>query len=394
MTKDNSNIKSIVAIVAVVAIAYMFFGTGEQSPSAPATIEIKQPGQSGQNIAPASVVVQAASTPITPSTGTINFRLSSSTGGTPSGTSSNLLLLSDIYAVKTNGQFDEDATRFKIMKEIADKGVTSLKYFTGTSKTLTHSSGIWSDTITGVPSKNGIAFSYYDNTPYDLENRSYSKMFTLSKYNSPTGEWFATLNDGGDRWTLNNYGYYNWTDTTQTVKANYTIGDGGTAASNKVITWQTLANVQGEECVDCAVFVMAPDNYTSKFHDLTITARSIKSGSESSVKFTNLPLASIAPDTLSITSQILPSRPSASDNLRFVGYIPSNFDTLRTSSDANQLTWTLTTDTYGSDVTATFYIVQNARALGTTNGAFKSIIGWPVQYSDVAATSTGFNVAP
>lgn len=395
MTKDNSW-KTIVAIVAIVAVAALIFGTDDvQTPSAPATIGIKQPGQSGQNVAPASVVVQAAATPITPSTGTINFRLSSSLGTTPTGTSSNLLLLDKSYAVTTNGKFDEEATRFKIMKEIADTSVTSLLYYTGTAKTLTHSSGIWSDTITGVPGDSGIAYSYYDTTPtVGVDNRSYSKMFTLSKFNSPTGEWFATLNDGRDRWTLNNYADYNWTDTTQTIKVNYTLGDGGTAASNQVATWQTIAAVQGEELSDGAIFVMAPDNFTSKFKDLTITARAIKSGSTSSVKFTNLPLASIAPDTLSITSQGLPSRPSANDNLRFVGYIPREFNTLRTSSDKNQLTWTMTTDTYGSDVTVTFYIVQNAHAFGTTNGALNLNVGFPVQFSNTAATNTGFNVAP
>lgn len=397
MAKQDSTIIKIVAIVAMVGIVYMLFGTGGQTPSAPATIEIKQPGQAAQ---PATVVVQPASTPVTPSTGTINFRLSSSMGTTPSGTSSNLLLLDKSYAVMTNGVYDESATRFKIMKEIADKSVTALLYYTGTAKTITHSSGIWTDTITGVPGDSGIAFSYYDTTPAYGDNSSHAKMFTLSKFNSPTGEWFATLNDGKDRWSLYNYGRYNYTDTTQTTKVNYTIGDSGTAASNQVATWQTMSTIQGDECVDCAIFVMCPDNYTSKFKDLTITARAIKSGSTSSVKFTSLPLASIAPDMLSITSQVLPSRPSANDNLRFVGYIPSNFDTLRTSSDKNQLTWTLTTDTYGADVTVTFYIVQNAHALSTSNGAFYvSTVnpdtltdGFPVQLSNGA--STGFNTAP
>lgn len=393
MTKEMDNIVKIIAIVAVLGFAIWLFGDdGGQSSTAPATIEIKQPGQAAQ---PASIVVQAASTPITPSTGTINFRLSSSMGTTPSGTSSNLLLLDKSYAVMKDGKFDEELTRYKILKAIADTSVTSLKYFTGTAKTLTHSSGVWSDTITGVPGDSGIAFSYYDTTPtVGTDNSSYAKMFTLSRFNSPTGEWFATLNDGRDRWTLNNYADYNWTDTTQTIKINYTLGDGGTAASNQVITWQTISNAQGEECVDCAVFVMAPDNYTSKFKDLTITARAIKSGSTSSEKYTLLRLASISQDNIPITSGTLPSRPDANNNLYFIGYIPSNFDTLRTSSDKNQLTWTLTTDTYGADVSITFYILQNAHALGTTNGAFDLTVGFPVQFSNVAATSTGFNVAP
>lgn len=386
-SQDKMLIK-IVAIVAVFGIAYMLFGGGGQTSTTP-TFEIKQPGQAAQ---PATVVVQAAATPAVSSTGTLNFRLSSSTGATPTGTSSNMLLLEKSYAVMSNGVYDEQATRFKIMKDIQDNGVSSLKYYTGTPKTLTHSSGIWSDTITGKAGDAGIVFTYYDTTPYDMENSSYAKMFTLSKYNSPTGEWFATLNDGRDRWSLYNYGYYNWTDTTQTVKLNYTIGDSASAAANQVATWQTIATTEGQECVDCAIFLMAPDNYTSKFKDLTITARAIKSGTISSVKFTNLPLASIAPDTLSITSQVLPSRPSANDNLRFVGYIPDNFQTLRTSNDKNQLTWTLTSDTYGADVSVTFYVVQNAHALGTSNGAFQSILGFPVQFSNGA--TTGFNVAP
>ncbi len=396
MAKQDNTIKTVVALVAVVAVAYILFGTGVQTPAAPATIEIKQPG--GQ-AAPATVVVQPASTPITPSTGTINFRLSSSMGTTPSGTSSNLLLLDKSYAIFTNGKFDELATKYKIMKQIADTSVTSLKYFTGTANTLTHSSGIWSDTITGVPGDSGIAYSYYDTGPAYGENNTYAKMFTLSKYNAPTGEWFATMNDGKDRWSLYNYARYNFTDTTQAAKFNYTYGDGGSADSNQVITWQTLAVTQGDECVDCAIFVMAPDNFTSKFKDLTLTARATKDGGQSSVKFTNLPLASIAPDTLSIVSNVLPSRPSANDNLRFVGYIPSNFDTLRTSSDKNQVTWSLTTDTYGTPVQLQWYIVQNAHALGTTTGAFYTTIITPARISETGftvtlgtGTTTGFNV--
>lgn len=387
----------IVAIVAVVGITYMLFGGGggQQAP----TLEIKQPGQIGSQ--PATVVVQPAATPITASTGTINFRLSSSMGTTPSGTSSNLLLLDKSYAIMMNGVYDEQATKYKIMKEIADSSVTSLKYYTGTANTLTHSSGIWTDTITGKPGDSGIAFTYQDTGPAMTENQSYAKMFTLAKYNSPTGEWFATLNDGSDRWALYNHASYNVTDTTQTAKYNYTLGDSGTAAANQVITWQTLSTKQGDECVDCAIFLMAPDNYTSKFKDLTITARAIKSGTTSSVKFTNLPLASIAPDTLSVTSQVLPSRPSANDNLRFIGYIPSNFNTLRTSSDKNQLTWTLTTDTYGASgpVQVSFYIVQNAHALDTTTGAFYTTITNPARLSESGfpvtlgtGASTGFNV--
>lgn len=379
------NIVKIIAIVAVFGFAIYLFGDGGQSPSAPATIEIKQPGQPAQQVAPATVVVQPASTPITPSTGTINFRLASSMGTTPSGTSSNLLLLDKSYAVMTNGKYDELATKYKIMKQIADTSVTSLKYFTGTAKTLTHSSGIWSDTITGVPGDQGIAYSYYDTAPAYSDNNSYAKMFTLSKFNAPTGEWFATLNDGKDRWSLYNYGRYNFTDTNQANKYNYTYGDGGSADSNVVITWQTMATTQGDECVDCAIFLMAPDNYTAYFKDLTISARATKGEGASSVKFTNLPLASIAPDTLSIVSNALPSRPSANDNLRFVGYIPTNFDTLRTSSDKNQLTWTLTTDTYGASgpVQVSFFIVQNAHALGTTTGAFYTTLRNPQRIGDI-----------
>lgn len=397
---NTDAIVKIIAIVAVFGLAIYLFGDNGQTPSAPATIEIKQPGQGSQQVSPATVVVQPASTPVTASTGTLNFRLSSSMGTTPSGTSSNMLLLDKSYAVMTDGKYDEEATRFKIMKEIESSDVAALKYFTGTAKTLTHSSGVWSDTITGVPGEQGIAFTYYDTAPTYSENRTYAKLFTLSKYNSPTGEWFATLNDGKDRWTLYNHARYNFTDATQAAKLNYTYGDGGSADSNVVITWQTIALTQGDECVDCAIFVMAPDNYTSKFKDLTITARAVKSSSgPSSAKFTNLPLASISPDTISITSTTLPSRPSANDNMRFIGYIPANFDTRRTASDKNQLTWTLTTDTYGTPVKLYFYVLQNSHALGTSMGAFDIDItnpadltekGFPVTLG--SGSTTGFNV--
>jgi hypothetical protein len=397
--EDNSNtIKWIVGIVAVVAIFYMF-GVFNPAPAGQTTATITPPGTTPVSPPATTVVVQGVSQPNVPVTGTLNFRLSSSMGTTPAGTSSNLLLLDSSYAVMTGGQFDELATKSNIKKQIADKGVSSLKYYTGTAKIITHSSGIWSDTITGIPGvSTGIAYSYYDVNPAPGENASSAKLFTLNKYNAPTGEWFATLNDGRDRWTLFNYASYNVTDTTATPRDNYTIGDTGTPLMSQTVSWQTNASKQGEGCIDCAIFAMTPDNFTSRFHDLTITARSTTDNGISSVKFTNLPLASSAPDTISITSQVLPTSADSNSHMRFIGYIPANFDTIRTSSDRNQLTWTLTTDTYGARVGINFYIVQNAHALGTTNGAFYTAVvtpvgetGFPIYIGDTTGAS-GFNV--
>ncbi|MFA4870930.1 MAG: hypothetical protein WC623_22215 [Pedobacter sp.] len=396
MTKqDKGNLLKILAIVAVVLVGYWMFTAPSSTPT-PTTGSLLSGQISPQGGEPVrnTVIVQQAAAPVsmTPVTGTITLKPLSATGA--SGVTSNMVLLDQSYAVyNERGAFDEQATRYKIMKQIADYGVSTLKsYAGGQPAILTPSSGAWSQSITGAIGDKFVVFTAVgaslNTAPAKEINASTAKLATITDFNRATENFFVTLNDGKSTWSLFDYAAYNFTDTTFQDRTNYTVGDGGTAAVSQTVTFYSNATATGAGCFDCAIYMKADKNYTSKFKDLVISARAVKPGSTepSSVKFTSLRVG----DT-DLAAQVLPSA-NTTEAVYFVGYIPDNFDTVRTASDKNHLTWTLTTDTYGSDEYVRLYIVHNARAMGTTNGIFDADPEiMEIQLSNSA--SSGFDVA-
>ncbi len=378
MTEDKT-IKFVIGMAAVVLIAYFMFGGGQVPGSTPVTL----PGTT-QPTSPTVITVPAAPASAVTATGTLSLKPLSSGGS--AGTTSSMLMLAESNAVYNNGVFDERATRYKIMKQIADYDIGTLKSFNGGQPAvLSASSGAWSQTITAKVGDKLVAYTYADSTPASGENASTAKLITITDFNRATENFFAVTNDGKPTWDLYNYATYNFSDTTFTKRDNYTIGDGGSALVSQTATWYSNSTAVGQGCFDCAIYMISDKNYTAKFKDITITARAVKNGATSSVKFSTPRVAST-----DLAASVLPAT-TVSQEVYFIGYIPDGFDTVRTSVDKNHLTWTLTTDTYGTDETVTFYIVENSHALGTTNGIFKQADPMVVQLSN--GGSTGFNVA-
>lgn len=344
------------------------------------------------NTQPASVIVSKAKDTGT-HRGTVSISLGSAVGVT--GTTSTILFLNPKHAVfGANQKLDRTATRETVMKTISDSGLIGLTAAIGGSPSeKSASSGTWSETITGKSGDQVLLFTAADATPAAAENVSTVELLTLGSFSPGTDTWTVTTESGLSSWNLYDYANYSNSDNNIAV-TNYTYNDGNTADSNIVITWYMNATANGGACYDCALFVMAPENYSTVMKDLVVTAKGLNEGytGTTSVKFTAGDLAPSSGSEARIAAGTLPSKPSANDELYFLGFIPERFQTLRTSADKNELQFSLKTDTYASDVGVTFYVVQNAHSKSTSNGAFRTPAtnGMTINYADDGIT--GFNI--
>lgn len=399
MAKSESKSGTIIAIVAIIAFVVL----GLAWLSQPTTVKTNVEEASAVNAAstPAPAVAQPGKVALDKLKGTFSITPTDQGGNTPSGTSSIMLLLDASY-----WNTDERTTRHAIMKIIADSGINSLKYYTGAPESKTHNSGSWSWTVYPKAYRSGndifsedkaVLFSYFDTSPAIRENKSQARVLSFGRYNPSTETWSASFQDGSTTFSLYSYAQYNITNTgSGTPKGIYNLSDGGSVLTNQGVTWQTNSSAVGEELVDGAVFVIAPKNFTNTFRSITITAKSLKPGysGDSSVQYSAGDLLSTGfPDNIAKIINALPPEPTSNDAKWFVGYIPDRFDTLRTSADSKEMTWKVSTDTYGSPVNATWFIVQNAHALsGNNNAGIINTIpnGFILNYNTAATSNTGF----
>lgn len=350
--KSGNNLITPIALLAVIVIGGMLLFGGQAPAPGGAPALPSLPGAQPATPAQANLNV-----------GELELFLKSATGIT-AGADSSLILLDK----NAHWKGSEDATRYDLMRIHYDKGLDGMTSMTGgTPKAITASSGEWSEA--GLSARIGdefVVYTYKDTSPASTENKSTAKLLKLVDFYRETGKWVAQTADGKASWNLYNYGDYDFFDGTDSEKNFYTYGDSGSADSNKVISWYTRANAQGEECVDCSVYIDAPSNYTSKFKSLTLTD---KFGH--SVKYTTMSKAEnfAGDDSRGIASTVL-SAAQTNNYHYYIGDIPKDFVTLYTSADANRLTWELNTDTYGTNVTVKFNVVQNAKAAISNNGPF------------------------
>jgi len=113
--------------------------------------------------------------------------------------------------------------------------------------------------------------THADTTPAGGENVTTVNLVTLMDFYRETGTWVSATEEGKDGWQLYNYARYNATDATDSNASNYTYFDSASASTDKKITFYTQAPVQGEECVDCSIYITAPANYSAMFKSLTVT---------------------------------------------------------------------------------------------------------------------------
>ncbi|CAG0948917.1 MAG: hypothetical protein OIN86_13060 [Candidatus Methanoperedens sp.] len=387
--KGEQNLLVYVLLAAVILGGIYMFST----PSQPASINY-QPAQQPTYVSPDGVPSNVAPTT---NRGTLSFLLTNSLGDT--GTSSSMVLLNPAkHAVMAGDKLDEEATRYALMKLHQEKGLGGMTSFSseGAPQALTASSGAWSTTLSGKIGDKVLVYTYADTTPAGAENVSTVNLVTLMDFYRETGTWVAANEEGKDGWQLYNYARYNFTDATDTNATNYTYFDGGSADTDKVITWYTQSPVQGEECVDCSVYITAPSNYTSNFKSLTVT-----DNFGQSVKFDSVQgKAENFVGPVNTASTVIASDGVSDHYIYYVGSIKS-LNTLRTSSDANRLTWQLKSDTYGTGtIPIRFSVVENSGGLIKNNGVFRTgaaLAGQAYMFTvflDGGSSTSGFSVAP
>lgn len=399
MGKQNkgSTIIAIVALLVVAVLGYTWLSTPSTVEKASTSYTDTKDTDYGDNdIQPATVIVSKAKDTDS-HRGTISLALLSATGST--GQASNVLFLDESYAIYKDTAktvFDSEATRLALMKTISDYGVSSLKSFASPDSAPSNNtvaSGTWSETVTKKVGDKGLIYTSQGHTTYEQQNATSVRLFTMDSFNPGTDVWTITLNGGGDKWNLRNYADYNFVDNAYAIKTNYTLNDGGSQLTAQTWNFYSNASAQGEDCFDCAVFVIAPTNITGKFNSLTLTAAGLKPGytGSTSEKFTTLRPAAGVPE-VAISYSLLPAKNTANDEIYFLGFIPDRLLTERSSSDQNRLSWEWKSNTFGADRNmVTIYIVQNAHSVSTSNGAFRTTATFSPVYSDSAS---GYDVSP
>ena len=381
--KESSNLLIPGLLIAVVVLGALLLFGGDKGDVSTGTVIDPSTGE----VVPAAVPVAPVAANI--NTGELELMLLDSQGLT--GTSSKALLLDPVTHAKysTDGKFDKSATRYNIMKTHYDKGLDGLTAFGGgTPKDITVSSGEWSEAqLSGRKGDKVLVYTYVDTSPAATENISSTELMTLMDFYRETGKWVAQTPEGTVKWNLYSYATYDWRDGTDTNVNNYSLADAATALSNQVITWYSRAGVKGEQVPDGAIYLKAPSNYTAKFKSLTLTD---KFGH--SQKYTGMSKAENfnSDDPRSVASTVLSSATSPW-SWYFIGYLPTDMVTLYTSGDKNRVTWELESDSYGSNVTVTFNVVQNARALSSNNGPFVIADEFDIAFVDIATTNTKFD---
>lgn len=377
MSKQDKTIKYI-ALIAVIAIGYMYLSSpgGQTGVPALGTITQEQPSQ------PSAPVAVAKS-----DRGTLSLSLTNSIDGT--GTTSNMLLLDPSQAIMKDGRLDRTSTRYSLAKIHQEKGLAGMKAFNkeGAPQAITASSGSWSSTLTGKVGDKVLVYTYQDTTPAAAENISTVELVSLIDFYRETGTWVGQNEEGKDSWALRNYPTYHGYDGTDTERMNYTYADGNSADTDKVITWYTRAAAQGQKMVDAGIYMQAPSNYTSRFKYLKIT-----DNAGNSVKFDAIAgKAENFVGPINIASTKLPTANTTYDYWYYIGQIPNSMLTEYTSADSNRLAWELKTDTDATDMGIWFYTVENSGASIANNGPFVDT-GFQISFSD--ASTTGFDTQP
>lgn len=401
MGKSDSKGGTIIAVAALLVVAVLGLAWLSQPTEVRQEVEQAQAqwqgGAGDQAAAPPAVAVA------TERSAELELFLRAQNGGT--GVSSSVLLLDpseyavdkDSKSVMTNGKltgtFDPLQTRYKVM-QIHNKETTGnlagLKGFGGgTPAIISVSSGEWSEPqLTAKLNDYVLVYTYHDASPAAGDNASTANLLKLINVEESPPKWVAQTVDGNRKWDLKAYATYDWYDDTDTIRENRTYGDGGTADSNVPLTWYSRATNQGEECVDGYIYLEAPTNFTGKFTKLTI---SDKYGH--SKEITSLAKAENYgnDDPRGIAATVL-SAAGTNNYHYYVGNL-RGLVTENKASEKGELTWRMeVSDTYGTDVTVVFRVVQNGGALKTTNTDFAIADQFDVQFSD--GSSSGFNVAP
>lgn len=382
-------------LIAVIVLGGMWYLSSEPSSKDLTTGAVEQTGAgTGGEAGAAGTGGTGGAVAPAPATGALNSGelelFLKDMRGNNGGTSYVLLLDPKVHALDADGAkvadskkpVDLSKTRYNIMQIHYNKGLDGLTSINGgTPKAISAASGEWSETqLTGKIGDQVLVYTYVDTTPAAGENASTVDLMTLSDFYRETGKWVAQDAQSKTAWDLYNYATYDWYDGTDTNVNNYTIADSGTAASNQVVTWYSRASQQGEYCVDCSIYLKMPTNYSSKFKSLVVTD---KFGH--SAKYAVQGKAENFAGYKSLAATILAT---ASDpySWYYMGDIPADMVTLYTAGDKNRLTWELTTDTYGSNMTITFNMVQNAKAEISNNGPFTIADDMPIKFSNGATS--------
>lgn len=399
MTKEDNTVKYILGIVALVAIAYMFgFIPGNTPTTNTLPTPPPLPGQAptqGQQ-APATLYVQPA--PTTPSLQTGTLTLKPTSADSTGGKTASMLFLSPTYAVYSNGVYDEQATRYNIMKAFADKGAIGLLSVNNNAPTIQSvSSNAWSETVNAKVGDKLIAFTFTasGNTykkSVNPDNITTAKLLKLTDYNAPNQVWSSEFVGGGaPNWQIPMHANYTFVDDKGVLQIAYSVGDNAAVALNQQIPFFIQGATVGEDCADCGLFLIMPKNFTTKFKDVTISPRSLEAGCQTdcgAVKWTTLQDPAAA--GVSVASSLISGNATTfQDTVFYLGTIPSGWNTQRTSADRNQITGTLTTDTYGTPVNGTMYVIQNVHAPTTTYGAFVGGNWYNIRLT-TNPTSTGY----
>lgn len=374
MVKTENLLLGIFAVIAMVAVGYIFFGTDDEPQQAQcppgyalangACYPIKTEGGGGGAAATpgqAGIVIQAVNAKDTDShTGNINFKLKSSTAGT--GITSKLLLLKKSEAVFTDGKFDEQATRYKVMRILANTGRSGLIGYDGnTPADNSVSSGTWAVSTSGKVDDEYLVFTYVDTSPAKAENASTAKIIKLDSWQEGTDTWSASVVGGGGsaEWTLYNYPYYDWVDLSNNPKKGYDQANSGNSGTPQTITWYGNASVEGEQLYDTSILVNSPTNFSGKMtklvvsdnygHSAELNSFKLASSSDISIAAGNVP----AP-TLNYNTYVL-----CGD---FGCTLPDSLVSLRSSTDRNRLTFSMYTTTYDTQMNVTVYGLINAHA--------------------------------
>lgn len=401
MGKSESKSGTIIAIAALLVVAVLGLAWLSQptavirTEAEPASITYTEPG--------APPVAPAIGAVATERSAELELFLKAQNGGT--GVASSVLLLNPLeYAVDKDGKsvmangkligtFDPLETRYKVMK-IHNKESTGnlaglMGFGGGTPSIISVASGEWSEPqLTAKLNDLVLVYTYSDASPAAGENASTANLLKLINVEESPPKWVAQTVDGNRKWDLKNYGTYDWYDDTDTIRENRTYGDGGSADSNVVIEWKSRATNTGEECVDCYVYLEAPTNFTGKFTKLTV---SDKYGH--SKQFDSLAKAENYgnDDPRGIAATVLSA--AATNNYHYYIGNLRGLVTENKASEKGELTWKMeVSDTYGTDVTVTYRVVQNGGAIKTTNTVFAIADQFDVQFSD--GSTSGYNVAP
>jgi len=414
---DSGNTKLFTGILVVALLVvggYLIFGgNGNQASTAsfvaPATASIGGGGQVNVVVAP-----QQPGAANTYHSGTATLKPKAADG--TNGQSSSMLFLHSSEARDVNGNpmfdtkgnqlssaaFSEEKTRYSIMKKMQVGGAVSnpdIKYFSGEAIDAV-SSGAWAHTINANEKDKFVAYTYVaSGTTYSAPihgiNISTAKLLVLTGWNDPNQNWIINQWDGSSPdWKIKIYPNLTFTDDTGVRRDNYTVGDSGTVKTKQNFNFYINATDVGEDATaaDVGLFLTAPKNISTKFSGLTLSPRATNGQGTLTINSLDTTYQDQDGSVAQAASLLTGNVTTFNDQLFYLGQIPSDWITEKTSTDRNQISGVFTTDTYGTPVTGTIWIVQNVHAKGVQNGAFVNAKWFNLQFS--ANGNTGYDKAP